>query len=136
MTTLLQDFQQFWRDNSDIWQEKFEYKEAAPHLILQAFLQRVLNSGGRVIREMAGGRKSLDLCVEYEHQRYPVELKLRCDTQTINEGQNQLAGYMDTLGCAEGWLLVFDRRKTVPWDEKVLWKTVKFKKKSIHLVGC
>ncbi len=55
MTVLLQDFQQFWRENSDIWQEKFDYKEAAPHLILQAFLQRILNNGGHIIREMAGG---------------------------------------------------------------------------------
>ena len=51
MSRLLQDFQTFWRENSDIWQERFEYKEAAPHLILQAFLQRVVNGGGRIIRE-------------------------------------------------------------------------------------
>ncbi len=62
MTRLLTDFQSFWRDNSEIWEERFDYKEAAPHLILQAFLQRIVNGGGRIIREMAGGRKSLDLC--------------------------------------------------------------------------
>ncbi|MCP4754246.1 MAG: ATP-binding protein, partial [Proteobacteria bacterium] len=39
MTRLLMDFQSFWRDNSGIWEERFDYKEAAPHLILQAFLQ-------------------------------------------------------------------------------------------------
>ena len=39
MSRLLRDFQQFWRDNSDIWQGKFDYKEAEPHLVLQAFLQ-------------------------------------------------------------------------------------------------
>ena len=136
MSRLLADFQAFWRDNSDIWQEKFEYKEAAPHLILQAFLQRVINSGGRITREMAGGRKSLDLCVEYEQQRYPIELKVRYDTQTAKEGQDQLAGYMDTLGCAEGWLLLFDRRKTVSWEEKIFWQTGHAANKTIHTVGC
>ncbi|MCP4378938.1 MAG: ATP-binding protein, partial [bacterium] len=136
MTVLLQDFQQFWRDNSDIWQEKFDYKEAAPHLILQAFLQRVLNSGGRIMREMAGGRKRLDLCVEYQDQRYPIELKIRYDTQTLAEGKDQLAEYMDTLGCSEGWLILFDRRKTVAWEEKIFRRTEPYDGKTLHLVGC
>ncbi len=51
MKRLLSDFQQFWRENSDIWVERYQYKEAAPHLILQAFLQRIVNSGGRISRE-------------------------------------------------------------------------------------
>lgn len=136
MTCLLKDFQIFWRENSDIWRERFEYKEAAPHLILQAFLQRVMNGDGRIIREMAGGRKRLDLCVEYLGQRYPIELKLRYDDGVYEEGQNQLAGYMDTLGCAEGWLIVFDRRATVAWDNKIFWKTTQHTGKMIHIVGC
>ncbi|MEM7403575.1 MAG: ATP-binding protein, partial [Myxococcota bacterium] len=37
---LLQEFQQFFRENCDSWLEQFQYKEAGPHLILQAFLQR------------------------------------------------------------------------------------------------
>ncbi len=89
MTRLLTDFQGFWRDNSEMWQERFEYKEAAPHLILQAFLQRVVNGGAQIIREMAGGRKSLDLCVEYQGQRYPIELKIRYKTKTEAEGMTQ-----------------------------------------------
>ena len=46
MSGLLAGFQQFWRENSKIWQEIYQYKEAAPHLILQAFLQRIINSEG------------------------------------------------------------------------------------------
>ncbi len=56
MDSLLKAFQQFWRENSEIWEEKYEYKETAPHLILQAFLQRVVNGGGDILREYAGGR--------------------------------------------------------------------------------
>ncbi|MDR1937902.1 MAG: ATP-binding protein, partial [Tannerellaceae bacterium] len=33
MDFLMRDFQQFWRENSAIWKERFSYKEAAPHLI-------------------------------------------------------------------------------------------------------
>ncbi|MDR0394321.1 MAG: AAA-like domain-containing protein, partial [Tannerella sp.] len=38
MDYLMRDFQQFWHANSDIWVEKLEYREAAPHLVLMAFL--------------------------------------------------------------------------------------------------
>ena len=136
MKTLLSDFQQFWRENSDIWIEKYHYKEAAPHLIIQAFLQRVINAGGRVSREMASGTDRLDLYVQYQNMKYPLELKLRYGEKTYEEGQEQLAGYMDKLGCVEGWLIVFDRRKRPPWSKKIFWKTRKIEDKTVHIVGC
>jgi len=61
MKRLLSDFQQFWRENSESWTKRYQYVEAAPHLTLQAFLQRIVNSGGSVTREMAAGSKRLDL---------------------------------------------------------------------------
>ncbi len=135
MRRLLSDFQQFWRENSDIWVEKYQYKEAAPHLILQAFLQRVINAGGKMTREMAGGTKWLDLCLHYQGVKYPIELKLRYGEKTYDEGKDQLTGYMDKLGCAEGWLIVFDRRKKPPWSQKIFWKTHNVEGKIIHIVG-
>ena len=38
--------------------------------------------------------------------------------------------------CEEGWLIVFDRRKTVSWDKKIFWKTSTFEGKTLHIVGC
>jgi hypothetical protein len=43
---------------------------------------------------------------------------------------------MDTLGCSEGWLIIFDRRKTVTWEEKIYWRTEHYEGKTMHLVGC
>jgi hypothetical protein len=136
MKRLLCDFQQFWRENSEIWVQRYQYQEAAPHLILQAFLQRVVNSGGRITREMASGKGRLDLCVHLNEFKYPIELKLRRGEKTNKEGQEQLADYMDKLGCLEGWLIVFDRRKTVAWDKKIFWQTKSVAGKTIHIVGC
>ncbi len=136
MKKLLTDFQQFWRDNSEIWQERFLYKEAAPHLILTAFLQRVINSGGRTDRELATGRKRLDLCIHYQNRRYPIEIKIRQGPKTYDEGKKQLSDYMDTLGCDKGWLVVFDRRKKRSWKSKLFWKTGKTDNKEIYIVGC
>jgi hypothetical protein len=136
MKHLLTDFQQFWRENSEIWVNRYQYQEAAPHLVMQAFLQRIVNSGGRISREIASGRKRLDLCVSYQQNRYPIELKLRYGDKTYKEGQDQLLIYMDKLGCEEGWLIVFDRRKTVSWKKKIFWRTKLVAKKTIHVVGC
>jgi len=113
-----------------------QYQEAVPHLILQAFLQKIINAGGQVRREVAEGNGRLDLCVYYQDCKYPIELKLRYSDKTYQEGKEQLANYMDNLGCAEGWLIVFDRRKTISWDKKIFWQTQKVSKKTIHIVGC
>ncbi len=138
MNGLLKAFQQFWRENADIWTEKYEYREAAPHLILQAFLQRVVNGGAHTDREFALGRRRLDLCVTIGENRYPVELKLRdprrSDPET--EGLEQLSEYMDGCAAREGWLVIFDRRPELSWDERIGWKTVEREGRTIHVVRC
>jgi hypothetical protein len=136
MKSLLTDFQQFWRENSEVWVKRYQYVEAAPHLTLQAFLQKVVNHGGSVTREMASGAGRLDLCINYQGLNYPIELKIRYGEKTYQEGQEQLVNYMNKLDCEEGWLIVFDKRKTVSWDEKIFWETQKIAGKTIHVVGC
>jgi hypothetical protein len=136
MGALLADFQAFWRENSEIWRKRYEYEEAAPHLVFQAFLQRVINGGGEIIRELALGSRRADICVLYEGKKYPVELKIFRGEKTIAEGLEQTAAYMDKLGCAEGWLLVFDRGAEKPWNEKCYMREEAFAGKKITVVGC
>jgi hypothetical protein len=135
MDYLMRDFQQFWRENSDIWIEKFEYREAAPYLILMAFLQRVVNGGGQIIREMAAGVGRLDICVAYENHKYPIELKLWRSEKTLTDGLEQTARYMDVYGCTEGWLLLFDRRPDAKWDDKIYMRKETPNGKTITVVG-
>jgi hypothetical protein len=136
MKKLLTDFQIFWRENSAIWKEKYHYKEAAPHLVLMAFLQRIVNSGGHIYRELASETGRLDLCVDYKNIKYPIELKIRYKAQTYTEGKTQLAEYMDSLGCNEGWLIVFDKRTSVSWKKKLFWRTATVEGMKIHTIGC
>ncbi len=136
MDSLLKAFQIFWRENSDIWIEKYQYKEAAPHLILQAFLQRIINGGGEILREYAYGTKRIDLCVIFKGNKYPIELKIRYGDKTIPDGLEQLSEYMDGFGEKIGWLIIFDRRKTPTWDEKIYWKKENYKDKIINIVAC
>ena len=60
---LLAAFQTFFREHSEHWSKRFQYQEAWPQLLLQAFLQRVVNSGGRIEREYGLGRGRTDLLI-------------------------------------------------------------------------
>jgi hypothetical protein len=135
MDCLMRDFQQFWRENSDIWLQRFDYKEAAPHLILMAFLQRVINGGGQILREMAAGRGRLDLCVVYGGWKYPIEIKLRRGEKTRVQGVEQTLRYMDVYGAAEGWLAIFDRSEGKSWDEKIFMEKETLGDKTVTVVG-
>jgi AAA+ ATPase superfamily predicted ATPase len=132
---LMRDFQQFWHANGEIWTERTDYREAAPHLVMMAFLQRVVNGGGRIIREMSSGTGRLDLCLIYGEQKYPIELKIRYGDKYLKEGLEQTARYMDLHCCNEGWMVVFDRRSTVVWEDKLYMKKETIDGKTITIVG-
>ena len=135
MNALLRGFQQFWRENSEIYTSQAKnYTEALPHLVLMGFLQRVVNGGGRITREGAVGRGRLDLLVEFRGGRYPVELKIKGHSsrpQTIA----QLLDYMDGYGLKEGWLVTFDRSPDLGWERKLTWEDRSEGGTTIHLVG-
>ena len=60
---LLAAFQAFFREHSEHWVARFDYREAGPQLLLQAFLQRIVNGGGRIEREYGLGRGRTDLLI-------------------------------------------------------------------------
>ena len=134
MSGMLQAFQQFWRENSEIWQARYDYREAAPHIILQAFLQRVINGGGQIVREYALGRQRLDLLVCWQGNRYALELKMK-EQYRPETAHAQMFGYLDRLGLTEGWMAVFNRDPAVTWDTKLTWQTLELDGKTLHLVG-
>ena len=125
---LLAAFQEFFREHSEHWVERFQYKEAGPQLLLQAFLQRILNSGGRIEREYGLGRLRTDLLLVWPlpgdaggMQKAVIECKVlhRGLERTLREGLEQTRAYMDRCGSAEGHLVIFDRTEGKPWGEKV-----------------
>jgi hypothetical protein len=129
MDNLLREFQKFWRRNSEIWEQKADYTEAFPHLLLTAFLQRVLNGGGQIDREYAAGRGRMDLAVEYAGKIYIIEVKIiyyyDSPGTVLKEGLEQIQEYRDKIDIsAPTYLIIFDRRpqsKELSWDEKISW---------------
>jgi hypothetical protein len=102
---------------------------------MMGFLQRVANGGGQIVREMALGRGRLDICLVYEGQKYPIELKLWRGEKALKEGLEQTARYMDTYGCTEGWLALFDRRPELKWEDKIYMRKETVAGKTITIVG-
>ncbi|MDQ1350037.1 MAG: hypothetical protein QG657_338, partial [Acidobacteriota bacterium] len=134
MEKLLKEFQEFYRRNSGVWLDRYEYKESAHHLLLMAFLQRVVNSGGEITREMALGNGRIDLLVKFGKQEFALELNINRDKYTIEDGKKQLGRYLDRLGLKQGYLVIFD---PVPaeWEEKLYYKEITVGEKTIIMVG-
>ena len=133
---LMTAWQVFWREDGHLAAEGFQYRESGPHLMLMAFLQRIINGGGRIEREYALGRGALDLIIEWKGTRHVIEVKLRRDSQTEERAIEQVVAYLDSLSLTEGWLIVFDLRSSKPWSERLWNKDVEHAGRHIHLVGC
>ena len=132
---LLGAFQAFFREHSEHWLGRFDYVEAGPQLVLQAFLHRVVNSGGRIEREYGLGRGRTDLLIVWprgggsgegppgpaREGRYVIECKVlrKSFEATLREGLEQTAGYVDRCAAQAGHLVLFDRSEGKAWEEKI-----------------
>ena len=126
LNKLLAAFRTFYGEHAEHWLRRFkDYSEAGPQLILQAYLQRVVNGGGRIEREYGLGRGATDLQVMWPREagqpsdtweRFVIEGKALRDTDrqsmtsVVERGVAQTLGYMARCGAQEGHLVVFDRR--------------------------
>ena len=104
----------------------FQYKEVTPQLLLMAFLQRVVNGGGRIDRKYGLGRGRVDLSVAWPisptiWQRVVIEMKIIRGSRekTVLDGLAQVYRYADRCGADEAHLIVFDQTTGITWDEKI-----------------
>ncbi|MDJ0676415.1 MAG: ATP-binding protein [Calothrix sp. MO_167.B42] len=119
---LLQAFLAFWRHHGEPLLGSTAYHEIAPHLVMMAFLHRVVNGGGTLEREYAIGRDRMDLCLKYGNVTLGIELKAWRDKRgdPMESGIEQLDSYLARLGVNFGWLVIFDlRKKALPIEERL-----------------
>ena len=163
MKKLLSAFQNFFQEHSEHWIERFDYKEAGPQLLIQAFLQRIINGGGRIEREYGLGRMRTDLLVIWpikepddrrqitedtgyqssadrhpeKNQRVVIELKIlyKSMEKTIDAGLQQTWEYMDRCRADEGHLVIFDRSPKKSWKKKRFVMEKRFQAHSITVWG-
>ena len=119
---LLKTFLEFWLQHGEPLLKSASYPEIAPHLVLMAFLHRVINGGGTLEREYAIGRDRMDLCLRYGEVILGIELKVwrTRKVDPLSKGLEQLDGYLARLGQDSGWLVIFDRRDNAPELEERL----------------
>jgi len=134
MKKLMLAFQEFYRENAESWIERFEFKESAHHLLMMAFLQRIVSSGGEIIREMAVGNGRVDLLVRYKQQRIAMELKIKRGDRSIEKARQQLSRYLERMGLKEGYLVIFDPGAG-NWDDKLYYRETDYNDKKIIMVG-
>jgi hypothetical protein len=113
---LLEAFLLFWRQHGEPLFGSTPYPEIAPHLVLMAFLHRVINGGGTLEREYAIGSGKMDICLRYGKVTLGMELKVWRDRRSnpLKEGLSQLDKYLSGLSLDTGWLVIFDRRSGLP----------------------
>ena len=148
---LLAAFQAFFREHAEHWVARFDYQEAGPQLLLQAFLQRVVNGGGRIEREYGLGRGRTDLLIVWPQRaaasgaeganrrrtrKFVVECKVlhKSLERAIRDGLQQTAAYMDRCAADAGHLVIFDRSDRA-WEEKVFHRRESAGGVDVHVWG-
>jgi hypothetical protein len=113
---LLDAFLAFWRQHGEPLLRSASYHEIAPHIVLMAFLHRVVNGGGTLDREYAIGSDRMDICLRYGNATLGMELKVWRNTRPdpLVKGLEQLDRYLARLGLETGWLVIFDQRSNQP----------------------
>lgn len=113
---LLDAFLQFWRQHGQPLLRSATYHEIAPHLVLMAFLDRVSNGAGQVLREYAVGSDRMDLYLRYGEAQLAIELKVwrNGKPDPLQAALQQLDSYLAGLNLPSGWLVIFDQRSGLP----------------------
>lgn len=139
---LLASFQQFFREHSESWTDIAQYKEAGPQLLLQAYLQRIINGGGQITREYGLGKGRTDLYILWRlpdgtYQRFVIECKIVYGSReaTITKGLDQVTRYADQCGAEEVYLLIFDRKRGKSWEEKIFTDMIEHEGRQVTVFG-
>ena len=128
MDALLREFQDFYREHSESWLDTFSYHESGKQLLLMAFLQRIVNGGGSIAREMAVGRGRTDLVIEFNGDSFVLELKIKRSNTNMERTYKQLFHYLDQLNQTHGYLILFELKNSdiIPWEERIKWTVVEY----------
>ncbi|MEQ1747690.1 MAG: PD-(D/E)XK nuclease domain-containing protein [Saprospiraceae bacterium] len=129
---VLDEFYEFYRENSEMLPQKRLYPEATYHLAFMAWLQRIVNGGGYIRREYAAGRGFIDLTIHFAGEKFIFELKTAQNFKR-EKALDQIGKYAERMSVNEGYLMVFRRKMDNP-EAVGQRETVEHLGKKIHLV--
>jgi hypothetical protein len=123
VTNILPKVSPQWFIKPDGYLDGFSYHESGKQLLLMAFLQRIVNGGGSITREMAVGRGRTDLVIEFNGDVFVLELKIKRSNTNMEKTYKQLFHYLDQLNQPHGYLILFELRNSeiLSWEERIKW---------------
>jgi hypothetical protein len=135
MDYLMRDFQQYWRDNSEVWIKKAYLYESAPFFQMADFIKRIVKDGRYVNCSMGSSGTNPDFCMRDEYRKYPIRLETGYGNKCIEEGFEQTVRLMNSFNCNEGWMVLFDPRSNIKWEDKLYMKKKIVDGKTVTVVG-
>lgn len=104
-------FQEFMKHE---YSEKREaFLEEDGRLLFLAFISPIINGVGFAFKEVKGGEeRRFDIVITYNKKMYILELKIWRGEEYHKKGLVQLGEYLEQYGLNQGYLLVFDFRKS------------------------
>jgi hypothetical protein len=126
---VLKAFQLFYNRYYVRWVEKFNYQSAGAFLLFQAFLQRIVDGGGKIQREYGLGRKSISLILSWPYaaskQTFFFDLCLLSMSvkDHIRDGADSLYEKLKKNDIMHGSLLIFNTQPDALWEQKLFKST-------------
>jgi hypothetical protein len=119
LETVLRKFQTFMKEQRS--KKDLHFLEREWRLVFLSFLKPILNGKGHDFKEVeTSEEKRLDVVVTYLQYKYILELKLWRGLKAHDKGLKQLVDYLDIHGVNKGYLLIFDTRKKLTWETKMI----------------
>ncbi len=113
---ILRRFQQFMQENYSHKDVKFLEREG--RLLFLSFLKPIINGKGFDFKEPnISEERRMDIVISFGIHRYVVELKHWEGEAYHQKGLGQLSAYLDTYSLKEGFLLIFDFRKSKEYKQ-------------------
>ncbi len=140
--------QEFLRQRWEHWVKRLGCEQAGPQLMLQAFLQRLVNGGGRTEREHGLGRRRKDMLIQWPDPRSGrADPRAQARNRMQGAAVGQSAGEDDPEGAApeqgvhgrcgaeSGHWAFFDRREAKSWENRVFRREQTESSKAVTVWG-
>ncbi len=126
---ILLKFQEFMKEQHS--EKDLQFIERNGRLLFLSFLKLIINGHGFDFREVEiSEERRLDITVTYYNKKYIVELKIWRGETSHQKGLAQLSDYLERTGLSEGYLLIFQNKKSKEFRQD----TVKHNGKTIYAV--
>ncbi|MCP4112891.1 MAG: AAA family ATPase [Desulfobacteraceae bacterium] len=114
---ILRRFQTFMKEHYSNRDEKFLEREG--RLLFLSYLRPIINGRGFEFKEPnVADERRMDIVITYRNIRYVLELKIWRGDEYHRKGLKQLSDYLDTYSLKQGWLLIYDFRKSREYKQE------------------